>query len=574
MRLFSVVFTVFFFFFVFFLNPVKQRKPASSDSSLADRNYRRSFISLDDSFNYSGLTHKPGEDGEYVRRLFGQVIQKAHHIARDYKDAEPSLYYTFLLASLTVPMHESSLMHFTRRDPHRYCYFSNDLLVDIPAGIAAIEAREESRNKRVALSNARFLERNIERFYQAFNQGRDLFMSCEDLKQYDEVQQILFSNDYADIGLMMINSTSHGSFFRAGKILHVDEVLDYGLNYLFDGFEEISLNASNYACLNVVQDDPAELYKRIIRGAWAGKYNSGQVGQTCRFTNSNHRFAANDRGFIQKLNSIFERNSLYHQYLPVDSLERNFFSELIAQYYDPQSLDSVLEEILEYNYHDTHQEVNETEPEIEIVAEEEEIEEQPEASTEVIPEIQTPEVAEERPLPEVMVEPEPVQEIIPNKEFETFQGRFRGSDINLRILPEVSSESYCTNTKYLSGNPSFRVIGSSGDFYEIEPNEFFESDDSCWQANSLFVHSDFVELVEEQVTPQKQVRLNSWVSLRDQAGMRSSVIVGTQGPDVLTIVEERLFANEYLWLSFIDSAGNQVWFYAGSTGQFKFEELP
>lgn len=587
----------------FVFNPKTQRIPASAQTSLADHNYRRSFVSLDDNISFSGLTHTPGKDGVYVRALTGTLIQRAHELAKDWKHTEPSVYYTFLLAALTVPMHESTLMHFTKRSPEQFCYFSNDFLANFEENYSALKALPLTRTVEIQIQNANFLRDNFERFFQSSGMNASIFKTCDELNHKAQVQQILFSNDYADVGLMMLNSTSHGDFFASGKIFRTDEVIKYGLNFLYDGFEEIVVNSNEHLCLSEAQG--LEYHKRLIQGVWAGKYNSGNTSRTCRFTDLDHRFSTNDRGFETKLAQIFDGTSVYHNYLPINSIERNFFIQLIENFHQPENLTIPIDQILNTNYQtvqDVFEENIETEPGVIVLSDDSEVEigeshndqlvvlednnldvslpiENNNQMSDRIADHINQEITQEiymnqreEPLPPVLG-PEPVSQEISS--YEIWMGNLEGEGVNLRTSPELLEDNICVNTLALETNPvNFEVRGVSGEFFEIEN----QNTDLCDQS-SVFVHQDYVKVSYENTQSEdlryevKLVRLDSWVSKRDQHGLANSTVLGVLGPQVLEITSEYIYLNRYTWYSTIDSTGESVWFYAGEVGNLITEEV-
>ena len=319
---------------------------ASTDKTLAEVNYQRSFITLDESVNITGLVPKPGKDSEYVRRLFGKLVQKSHSISNEAWLDESRNYFlsynTFVLGSVLLPMHESSLMHITKRDPSKWCYFSNDVIDPIvksdfaktyypekiklhydnimngpkapgkfkdykslltkfckdPKVHKTDEQHEQCyllNKKRIKLSNANYLTKNINLLKKIMPDFSP--KHCSTLTHLPTANQILFSNDYADIGLLMINSKSHPEFFRSGQIFDIDKVIDHGLNFLYEGFNIIAnYNLSKNSKLKLPCYDgvDARTYRGrmdLIRGAWAGKYNSGKVHRSCRFSDPLDIFA-------------------------------------------------------------------------------------------------------------------------------------------------------------------------------------------------------------------------------------------------------------------------------------------
>lgn len=359
---------------------------SSSIKSIADINYRRSYFMMDDNLPYKGLTHIPGKDEEYIQRLFGKFVQAASKISKDDFDDDKlfnsRFYHNFILTSLMVPHHESTLMHFTKRDPKTKCYFSNNILDPknpeddalnyYPILIKELEAksktkefsqadRKELKDRKTQLNNAKLLDKNIKYFFKAMNTGEKIFYHCSHFYDRESAQQILFAADYADIGILMFNSKSHPDFFETNRIFDFDLVLDYGLNYLFDGYKELSLNAQAYSCLGEDQTS-FHFYKNLTRSSWGGKYNSGNVGWSCRYTDPRFLNATpkdgtffvgkrNDEGFLRNYKKFMELDSsLFHKYLPEKSLERKAFFELLNNVKHGKNDRVYLNQILEFDY--------------------------------------------------------------------------------------------------------------------------------------------------------------------------------------------------------------------------------
>ena len=372
MKKLGALFTITFFFLIFLLNPSdSKRSPASAkqDQDLFGL-HRRYFFGLEPSKEYSGLTHVPGKESIYFRAIVGEIVSHAHKLAKDWKDSEPQLYYSFLLGSLTLPFHESRLVHFTHRDPKLYCYFSNDVFANYEGFMAQLNSMEHGSTKIARQKYAGHLHEKLPNFIKLGGLGSDFFKSCAELKKYETVQQLLFDGFYADVGIMMLNHHSHTDFFRTNKVFHVDQAMKYGFRYFYQGFEGLVSNVKNYPCIDTTVP-PRSMYLDIIRGAWSGKYNSGNMlrKSVCRFSEANH---SNDRAFLSSLNKVLKGKSLYHEYLPIDSIERNFLIDLVENFHQPEKLNTSLDTILNTNYRSLKEiyfNSSEPESEIEVIAE-------------------------------------------------------------------------------------------------------------------------------------------------------------------------------------------------------------
>ena len=373
MQKLGALFTITFFFLVFLLNPAdSQRAPASAEQKEDLFGlHRRYFFGLEPTKEYSGLTHVPGKESLYFRAMVGEIVSHAHELAREWKESEPQLYYSFILASLTFPFHESRLVHFTHRDPSYYCYFSNDVFANYDGFMDQLKSMEHGKTKIARQKYAGHLHEKLPNFIKLGGLESNFFKSCAHLKKYETVQQLLFDGFYADVGIMMLNHHSHTDFFQTNKIFHVDQAMDYGFKYFYQGFEGLVSNINNYPCID--KSAPSRsMYLDIIRGAWSGKYNSGNMlrKSVCRFSEANH---SNDRAFLSSLNKVLEGRSLYHEYLPVNSVERSFLTDLVENFHQPEKLNGSLDEILKTNYRSLREiyfDSKQPQPEVEVMAKE------------------------------------------------------------------------------------------------------------------------------------------------------------------------------------------------------------
>lgn len=678
MKLFGILFSITFLltFFVF-KEEANKSKPtrglaAKSLKPLPQQNYRRSFISLGDNIPYEGLLHIPGHDSEYTRRLFGKLIQKAHNLSHaDLLNESKKIYLnynTFLLTALQVPSQEGKLMHVTKRDPQNWCYFSNNVIDPVntkdfvhdyypktisklsleinnkkedkivyanpndlrknycfpqkPTKKSKIKAVRDELNSLcrslkfnlVSYENAIFLLTGHHQFQKATNK-KNQFKNCAKLDDREEVRQLLFANDYSDIGLMMFNSTYHSEFFSTGKIFKFDEVIDHGLEYLYQGYLVVAFHNlytkkqknelwkrkygrsypyNSYAKrLSCFDGQDARTFKGrsfVMRGAWAGKYNSGQVSKSCRFTSKsknylNGKFRKNDINYQTNLAKIFKdykedqndidafqsafsevprvhvKSSLFHLYLPKGSLEEKAFRELIDNVYHGENNRVFLKQVLETDYNSRTSLIvkakltkNKSEPTtIETV--EGQVLIQGEDS-------QTPEnsITAERdeefahiPLENsteldfdengiiLHTSNEPGIGMNQVSSIENFQRINKkkmthiitGTEVNIRKAGKYGYDQVCGNTRVDDSQDPLKVefIGIEGDFTEVKFHDRgkFVYVKGCLDLETFFIFSPQVKEIEDY-SVLNVIKLKNFTSIRDGAGTKNTSVIGSIGP--------------------------------------------
>lgn len=371
-------------------------KAQKKSRTFTNINYTRSMLTLDSSIPYKGLTNVPGRDGEYMKRLFGKLIQKADKLSKN-KFYKPEIgvyknYNTFLLTALQVPYHESSLTHFMNRDRSKCSVINTysdkrvlqgrtvkqQILKEMAAlrkdrdnSVVSMQEKEaikkDLKKKQAWIDKiVPFIDKNMPKFYKALGRGKNIFKNCNSFAGQNNIQQMLFSNDYADVGMFMFNASSHPRVFAEGDVFDFDKTIAYGLGYLYNGhnnsggFVSIVENAQSYSCLRgLEQSNPKKFALRLIRGVWAGQYNSGNTSQTCRFQKRSHKWAKNDRKYFLDLRKIYDddlpEGSLWHSYLPAGSYEEKAFFELIGNVLNQTNNRTFLDVILrtDYNARDT-----------------------------------------------------------------------------------------------------------------------------------------------------------------------------------------------------------------------------
>lgn len=232
----------------------------------------------------------------------------------------------------------------------------------------------------------------------------------------EETVGLKFSNDYQDVGLLQFNVASHWEFFRDHEIFNFNVMVDYGVEFLYDeGFNFLvnmrNLNPEQRKKIQKKKKIPTLFKKlecfenlnmnnfqdriKVVQGSWAGRYNSGHVMRSCRITKSKYSRKLNDDNFKVNLSRLFYQfkedqlwkdtfspfklssddvTSLYEKFLPVESLERKAFDELVENVYYGKNNKQYLTQVLSKNY-DSKQ-VENIENHTEILKVEEDLEEE------------------------------------------------------------------------------------------------------------------------------------------------------------------------------------------------------
>ena len=106
--------------------------------------------------------------------------------------------------------------------------------------------------------------------------------------------------------------TVQTDFLALKKYESVEDTLQYGISHLMKGFNPVYRNINDYKCLatkgGFFKKKKPLNYIDLIRGVWAGQYNSGSITKTCRFADSSSPFKSHDKGFERNLNKILAFN--------------------------------------------------------------------------------------------------------------------------------------------------------------------------------------------------------------------------------------------------------------------------
>lgn len=232
----------------------------------------------------------PKEDkSKYAGSLIKIILKEADEKARKYLEAgDTQAYYAFLAMSLTVPLHEGLYVHFRNVD----------------GDVCNVAANSGDMVKKVSATTYSL-------FTKTFKEpGNNYFPNCETMSKTVGVNQMIRGGDGTDLSLMQISIRWHFDDFLANKKYEsVQRTVDYGLTHLLNGFDPVYRNIADYKCIYDSGFSRKKInYINLIRGIWAGKYNSGSIAQTCRFADPNSPYKRNDLGFAKNLNKILDFN--------------------------------------------------------------------------------------------------------------------------------------------------------------------------------------------------------------------------------------------------------------------------
>jgi hypothetical protein len=503
----------------------------------------------------------------------------------------------------------------------------------------------------ISYENAIFLLTGHHQFQKA-TQKKHGFKNCVKLDDREEVKQVLFANDYSDIGLMMFNSKYHSEFFATGKLFDFDQVIDHGLEYLYRGYLVVAFHnlysikqkdalwrkkyGKNYpyhkytkrlSCFDGMDARTFKGRNFVMRGAWAGRYNSGQVSKSCRFnwTNSsylNGKFRKNDTNYQSNLAKIFhaykddktEKNSfklafsdvpkshigssLFHLYLPQGSIESKAFHELINNVYHGKNDNEFISQVLETNYNSNtnliakstkkkEEPVNITLQTVEgkVLLEVNEEEESLDSDVQETVTIRGTRSSDFDFNEEGIVETstdldESVTQISSTEVFQRFNKKkmthiIIGSEVNIRRDGEYGWDYVCGNTRVDDSQDPIKVekIGVKGDFTEVKFKNRgkFVYIKGCLELDTFFVYTPQIKEIEDY-NVSKIIKLRTFTSIRDGVGSKNTTVLGSIGPgSELKVINEDIdtgtHGKDYIWYQYMAQDGTRPWLFAGVVGE-------
>lgn len=263
---------------------------------------------------------------EEGRNKYGSVylstlLQEAHKVAAPYLQmGDEKAYYSFMVLALTVPLHEGLWMHFVRTtDEAGVCnpYAQSGKTLIAPKEEDYYAMSEEQLEKRKEEVLQTYLN-----FYKSLKSGpRPFLANCNDLANQTDIMHIIRGYDGSDVGAMQLSIRWHlDEFFAKEEYKSLRETFKYGLNFIYkDSFSQLykvatmgkpqssfekKLYKNAKKCLfdGGLFKKKEFSYENLIRGSWAGKYNSGSVFNACRF---DKRDSKHDIGFMKNLNKVY-----------------------------------------------------------------------------------------------------------------------------------------------------------------------------------------------------------------------------------------------------------------------------
>jgi len=235
------------------------------------------------------------EKSAYLQQVIKSILKEADAKAGKYLEAgDTQAYYAFLTMALTVPLHEGVYIHFRNVD----------------GNVCVQEANSGNMVKKSS-------ETTYKIFAQYFKDPKmPFFPECSEIKSSTGVRQMIRGGDGTDLSMMQVSIRWHFDDFLANKKYEsVTRTLNYGFSHLLNGFDPVYRNVSNYSCIYDRSLPKRRVsYINLIKGTWAGKYNSGSIAQTCRFADPNSPFKNHDANFAKNLDKILNFSGV----IPVD----------------------------------------------------------------------------------------------------------------------------------------------------------------------------------------------------------------------------------------------------------------
>ncbi|MGZ3789883.1 MAG: hypothetical protein ACXVLQ_15195 [Bacteriovorax sp.] len=274
------------------------------------------------------------ERSQYASSIVALILKEADSKARKYLEAgDNQAYYAFMILGLTVPLHEGVYVHFRNVD----------------GDVCRPEANSGDLVKKAGATTY-----NI--FNQYFkNPSAPFFPNCEEMKVTKGVKQMIRGGDGTDLSIMQVSIRWHFDDFLANKKYEsVSQTLNYGFGILMNGFDPVYRNVADYKCIADAEGFFAKKkinYINLIKGIWAGKYNSGSIGQTCRFADPNSPYKKHDLGFARNLDKVLNFNGTipadYIGDLKVEGLVADAVREVVSNLKENKNERKALNQLLD-----------------------------------------------------------------------------------------------------------------------------------------------------------------------------------------------------------------------------------
>lgn len=232
------------------------------------------------------------ERNQYGTEMVKLILKRAHLKAQKYLEVEDTqAYYAFMTLALTVPLQEGLYIQYR----------------GVQADVCNVDANSGELIKKAGeTTHANFLT-------YLMGGEKPFIVPCEKIDAKKELTQIIRGHDGSDLSVMQVSVRWHFDDFLANKKYeNTVQTLDYGINHLMNGFEPVYRNVGDYKCIGTggfLKKKKVD-YINLIRGIWAGKYNSGSIAKTCRFAELNSEYKHHDKGFEKNLNKVLDFNGV------------------------------------------------------------------------------------------------------------------------------------------------------------------------------------------------------------------------------------------------------------------------
>lgn len=319
---------------------------------------------------------------KYTEKIFGVIVassianmKKEPELFFDAQGAPNDNYWSFLLSSISIPHHESSLLHFRKVRPEFCSSYRNkiDWMDQLVEKLENDPSKGSTHYRTKGYKEAAF--DLFENFYSPENY---LFPECKYLKGQHYLNQILVTKHYGDAGVMAINLGSHPDIRDPEALFNIYRHIDYAMEFWRNNYRKlIEVTSNDYirgkngyriASKDEINRYPKKIctfknspfsYKgnkiedlRVVRNdktlafeslaLWSGLHNQGNFyyKSICRYMNNN----SYDRKFlyenlypvlgIKSVSSIDENGeevtyeSLYDTYMTKTSTEHKALEEI------------------------------------------------------------------------------------------------------------------------------------------------------------------------------------------------------------------------------------------------------
>lgn len=253
----------------------------------------RMMFTINPEITYQGPVFRDerrSEMGSYFSDVTKIILEEAHQAAKGYLDSgDTEAYYAFMVLAMTVPLHEGLLIHFRE--------VSNDGNI----------CNERANSGEIIPASATTTRNHFQQYLK--DGDKPFIVDCQNVRNDQTLKQIIRGGDGSDMGIMQVSIRWHFDDFLANKKYEsVRETVNYGVNFLMRGFRSVYRNSGNYRCISRRFSSKID-YEALVRGIWAGQYNSGNLGATCRFADRSSPYRGHDVGFEGNLKKVLNFSS-------------------------------------------------------------------------------------------------------------------------------------------------------------------------------------------------------------------------------------------------------------------------